>query len=130
MSLDVLLTDETYGIIPDWFECDWEVQEILHMTLCYKDHEFEIAKVLRSSDVLTGGRSSFKATVCKKYMTDQWRSIGLDLLDSATSGLDSVASDRECEFVVRGNYSSASHFQSLPNIGTSHVCRLLINSAR
>lgn len=98
MSLDVLLTDETYGIIPDWFECDWEVQEILHMTLCYKDHEFDIAKVLRSSDVLTGGRSSFKATVCKKYMTDQWGSIGLDLLDSATSGLDSVASDRECEF--------------------------------
>lgn len=56
--------------------------------------EFAIAKVLRSLVVLTGGRSSFKATLCEKYMTDNWGSIGLDLLDSVSSGLDSVASNR------------------------------------
>lgn len=69
------------------------------MNPCYKDHEFDIAKVLRSFDVLTGRQFSFKATVCEMYMTPQWGSIGLDLLDSAVSGLDSVASDREYEFL-------------------------------
>lgn len=64
MSLDALLTDERFGIIPDWFECDWEVQQVLQMNPCYKDHEFAIAKVLRSLVVLTGDRSSFKATMC------------------------------------------------------------------
>lgn len=98
MSLNALLTDERFGIIPDWFECDWEVQEVLQMNPCYKDHEFAIAKILRSLVVLTGSRSSFEATVCEKYMTANWGSIGLDLLDTVASGLDSVASDRECEF--------------------------------
>lgn len=69
------------------------------MNPCYKDHVCAIAKVLRSLVVLTGGRSSFKANVCKKYMTDNWGSIGLNLLDSVSSGLDSVASNRECEFL-------------------------------
>lgn len=33
MSLDAFLTDERFGIIPHWFECDWEVQEVLQMNL-------------------------------------------------------------------------------------------------
>lgn len=96
MSLDALLIDERFGIIPDWFECDWEVQEVLQMN---KEHEFSMAKVLRSLVVLTGGRSSFEATVCEKYLTDKWGRIGLDLLDSVAFGLDSADSDRDCEFL-------------------------------
>lgn len=99
MSLDALLTDERLGIIPDWFECDWEVQEVLQMNPCYKDREFAIAKVLRSLVVLTGDRSTFEATVCEKYLKDKWGSIGLDLLDSVCCGLDSADSDGKCEFL-------------------------------
>lgn len=99
MSLDALLTDERLGIIPDWFECDWEVQEVLQTNSCLKDPEFSIAKVLRSLVVLSGDRFSYEANVCERYMTEKWGSIGLDLLDSIAFRLESADSDRECEFL-------------------------------
>lgn len=96
MSLDALLTDESLGIIPDWFECDWEIPKVLKMNPCYKDPDFSIAKVLRSLIVLTGDRSSFEATGCEEYIKGKWGYIGLDLLESVVCRLDS-ADSRKCE---------------------------------
>ena len=132
MSLDALLTDERLGIIPDWFECGWEVQEVLQMNPCYKDPEFSIAKVLRSLIVLTGDRSSFEATVCEEYMTDEWGSIGLDLLESVACRLDSANSDRECEFLWCFEITAMSSFPKLtkPRYKYQRVYRLLIDPVK